>query len=75
MKGLEQTSTLRDNLYRQIPPEGAEIPILLQPEEIHNGSPEGEEIVVAVQGLCMGRVGGLYGTTEEHLEGWLRDLK
>ena len=39
---LEHTSTLREDLYRQHPPECTSIPILAQLEMIADGTPEGE---------------------------------
>ena len=40
-EGLEHTSTLREDLYRRLPPEGAEILILVQPVRIAYRPPEG----------------------------------
>ena len=42
IKGLEHTSTLREDLYRRRPPEGGPIPILVQPVSITDRNPEGE---------------------------------
>ena len=47
-EGLEHTSTMREDLYRKRPPEGEATPILVQPAEIPDGPPEGEEIAVSV---------------------------
>ena len=38
---LDQTSNLREDLYRHRPPEGERIPILIQPVSISEGPPEG----------------------------------
>ena len=48
-EGLEHTSTLREDLYRQQPPEGEAIPILVQPARIVDDTPEWGEISVAVR--------------------------
>ena len=52
---------------------GAAIPILAQPTEIADGTPEGEEIAVAVWGQGTGRRGGSLGMRAEDLEVWKRD--
>ena len=56
-KGTEQTSTLREDLYRWRPPEGKAIPILVKLARISDDNPEGEDISVAVRRLQTGRVG------------------
>ena len=55
---LDQTSTLQEDLYRQCPPEGEKIPILVQPYSIQDGPPEVGEIAAAVRKLRLGRAGG-----------------
>ena len=56
-EGLERTSTLREDIYRRCPPEGEEIPILVQLARVADDIPEREDIAVAVQRLKMGREG------------------
>ena len=65
---LEQTSTLREDLYRWHPPEREANPILVQPERITDDTPEGEEIAVVVRIIQTGRAGGPSGMREYHLE-------
>ena len=72
-EGLEQISTLREDLYRQRPPEGEPIPILLQMLSIVDGTPEGGEIAASVHKLRAGRAGGPSGMKEEHPKTWLRE--
>ena len=48
---LDQTSTLRENLYRQRPPEGEIIPILVQPVSTEYRPTEVGEIAAAVRKL------------------------
>ena len=72
-EGLEHTSTLSEDLYRRFSLEGTIILILLQPTNIPNGPPEGEEIAVSVWGLHTGWTGGPSGMRADYLNGWLRD--
>ena len=55
------------------PPEGTPIPIIVQPTEIPDGPPGGEEISVAVWGPITGEAGGPPGTMVDHLQEWLRE--
>ena len=71
-EGLDHTSTLSEDIYRRRPPEFMPILILAQPAEIPDEPPGGEEIAVAVRGLCTGRAGGPSGVRAENLQGWLR---
>ena len=71
--GLEHTSTLREELYRWRPLEGAPIRILAQPVETPDGPPEGEDTEVAVRELRTGSPEGPSGMRQELLHGWLRD--
>ena len=68
IEGLEHTSTLRYDLYRQPPQEGEPIPILVQLVSIADGPPEIEDITFAVRKLLIGRSGGLLGIKVEHLK-------
>ena len=70
---LDQTSTLREDIYSKHPPEGAPLPILVQPVIIADGPPEVGEIVAAVRKLRSGRVGGPSGMKAERLKSWLRE--
>ena len=72
-EGLDHTSTLREDIYRQRPAEGASIPILAQPAEIPDEPPGREETEVSVRGLHTGRAGGTSGMRAEKLQGWLRE--
>ena len=54
MEGLEHTSTLRKDLYRRSPTEGKAIPILVQPVDIPDRHPEGEEIAFLSEGTTPG---------------------
>ena len=58
-EGLEQTSTLREDIYRRRPQEGEAIPVLVQQVSITDGTMEGEEVAVAVKILQMGCTRGL----------------
>ena len=71
-EGLEHTSTLREDLYRWLPPEGYPIPILLQPVSITGGPLEGEDLEFAVRKIRSGREGGPSVMKSEHLNTWLR---
>ena len=65
---LDQTSTLWEYLYRRLPPEGAPIPILVQPVSISGGPTEVGEIMATVRKLWLGRAGGPLGMKAEHLK-------
>ena len=54
---MDKTSTLREDLYRQRPPEGENISILVQPVSIEDVSPEVGEIAAAVRKLRSVRAG------------------
>ena len=69
---LYQTSTLREDLYRQRPLEGESIPILVQPVSIKDGPPEVGEIAATVKRIWSGRTGGPSGMKAEYLKVWLR---
>ena len=62
-----------EDLYRQRPPEGDLIPILMRPEEIPDEPLVGEEIAVELIRLCTGRVDDHPGMREEHLKVCLRE--
>ena len=49
------------------------IPILVKPADIPDKPREGEDIIVEVWGLCMGREIGPSGMMEYNLKGWLRE--
>ena len=70
---MENTSTLREDLYRRRHPRGEVIPIILQPSMIAGKTPKGEEIVVLVQILQTGRAGGPSGTRTDQLKVYLRE--
>ena len=72
-EGMEQNSTLQEDIYRRRPPEGEPIPILLQMLSIVDGTPEGGEIAASVHKLRAGRAGGPSGMNVEHLKTWLRE--
>ena len=55
---MYQTSTLQKDLYRERPPEGENIPILVQTVSIEDGTPEVGKIAAAVRKLRLGRAGG-----------------
>ena len=55
---LDQTSTLRKELYRHRPSEGEIITILIQTVSIKYGPPEVGEIAAAVRKSRSGRIGG-----------------
>ena len=63
-EGLEQTLTLREDIYRQLPLEGEPLPILVQPVSISDGPPYGEEIAASVRKLRMVRAGGATGVDQ-----------
>ena len=58
---LEHTSTLREDLYMRLPPEGEPLSILVQPVSIADGPTEGEEIAAAVRNLWSDQAGGPLG--------------
>ena len=68
---MDHTSTLREELYRRHPPEGASILILVQTAEMEDDPPGGQDIAVEVWVLHMGREGGPSGMREYHLKGWI----
>ena len=69
---MDQTSTLREDLYRHLPPEDEIIPILVQPVSIKEATPEVGEISAEVRKFRPGRAGGPLGMKAEHLKVWLR---
>ena len=69
---LDQTSTLREDLYRHRPPEDESITILVQPVSIKDGPPEVGNIAAAVRTLRSIRSGGPSGMKAEHLKAWLQ---
>ena len=71
---LEQTSNLREDLYRRRPLEGEPLPILVQPVSISDRPLEGEEIAAAVRKLRSGRAGGPLVMKARHLKSWLREV-
>ena len=72
-EGMEQNSTLQEDIYRRRPPEGEPIPILVQTVIISDGPPEGEEISVAVWKLQVGYSGGPWSMKSENLKTWLQE--
>ena len=64
---------MREYLYIWRPSEGEAITILVQPAEIPDGPPEGEEIAVAVRVILTGRVGGSLVMRSEHLRVRIRE--
>ena len=64
---MYQTSTLQKDLYRERPPEGEYIPILVQTVSIEDGTPEVGKIAAALRKLRSGRAGGPLGMKSEHL--------
>ena len=70
---LEQTSNLREDLYRRCPPEGGALPILVQPVRIADNPSEGEEIAAAVRKLQTERAGGPSVMKAEYLNAWLQE--
>ena len=69
---LDQISTLQEDLYRQLPPEGESVPILVQWLSIEDGPPEVGEIAATLGKIRSGRAGGTLGMKAEHLKAWLR---
>ena len=65
----------RAELYRCSPPEGLQVPLLVQTAEVNVSIPSEAEIEVAVQGLKIGIAGGQLGIRAEDLKGWIREAK
>ena len=72
---MDQTSTLWEYLYRQRPPEGKSILILVQPVSIKDGPPDVGEIAVSVRKLQSSRVGRPSRMKAEHFKAWLLAAK
>jgi hypothetical protein len=59
------------NLYAQVAPPGAPIPVLVEPFPVDNTYPMEEEIPAAVQHLRANKGPGPSGMRTDHLKGWL----
>ena len=61
----------RVDLYRYVPPLGANIPISVEPFLVENSVPTEDKIEWEVKRLKNHRSGGPSGMRVEHLKGWL----
>ena len=71
---MDNTSTLKENLYMWCPLEVEAILALLQLEMIVDDTPEGEDIAMAVWRLQMGRAVGPSGMRADNIKVWKREL-
>ena len=62
-------------LYRCPPPARLKFPILVQMTGVRDEVPTEAEVNLAVQGMRMGRAGGLSVMRAEDLKGWRKDSK
>ena len=69
MEALDQVSMKRAELYICIPPEGLQVPFLVQLVDIEDDVPTKAEITVAVWCLRGGREGGAQDMHVEDLKG------
>ena len=63
----------RVELYRCRPPEGLQVPLLVQKSDIEDDIPTEAEVASAVRILNGGRSGGPSGMRTENLKGWLQE--
>ena len=68
---LERVMAERVDLYRYIPPLGANIPIYVEPFPVYDLVPMEDDIEWAVKRLQNHRSGGPSGMRAGHLKGWL----
>ena len=74
-EALYQVAMERAEFYKCSPPEGLWAALMVQPEEVDDGTPLEAEIDVEVQGLKGGIARGASGINTEYLMGWLREAK